>query len=274
MNSFAANDKKMVVCPLTWKLDLESKYTIESIPVNIQIKLLEVHLELLEIFEGALPALKPFRKIFEHFFTPGKEQQSCELCLKEVETRDCKYVFHSLLARDFTTMCREKVKEFYSSQIEDGKAYITYMATSGFKVICNVGDCKDMYGPHIHELRAKQIQSFVLLMTKYRTMWTQFQCWFCKIYSRESHRCSTCKSRQYCSEDCQNKDWKIHQLICSQLKAAGTQLKTDVRTKKENGKKLKDEKFREKSNICRCGKVGCLMFDTYIHKRHPFEEVD
>ena len=93
--------------------NLESKYTIESIPVNIQIKLLEVHLELLEIFEGAQPTIKPFRKIFVHFFTPGKEQQSCELCLKEVETRDCKYVFHSLLARDFKTMCREKVKDFY-----------------------------------------------------------------------------------------------------------------------------------------------------------------
>ena len=251
-----------------------------------QVKDLVKSFESLTIFEQyAGNKLQKFQTIYEQFFPTSNqatesEHHSCELCHKNVDRKNCKYVYHSYyphldpffekpenlnqkhsyysqikpVIRKPGSEEQNKVGEMslaqivvtnHDQQIDTGKAYITYNMGSGMKVICNEGGCQDVYTTHVAKYRDKIATTFLALASKYRTKFTYLKCWVCKTHSGESHRCSTCKSRQYCSRECQTKDWKIHETICARLVDAGDQVKSDSQERKEQGE-LRAEKGYKK----------------------------
>jgi len=44
------------------------------------------------------------------------------------------------------------------------------------------------------------------------------RCHCCYRVTERVHRCSSCKVKVYCSEECQQKDWKVHMLCCEDLR--------------------------------------------------------
>ena len=65
-----------------------------------------------------------------------------------------------------------------------------------------------------------------------------FHCDFC--YRRSSvHRCSGCKSRWYCGEDCQLEDWKVvHKEVCGKLSKMGRKQRLNSQKRKEEAEKV------------------------------------
>ena len=97
-----------------------------------------------------------------------------------------------------------------------------------------------------------------ILIAKYKLMILKdMKCWFCKTHSSESHRCSTCKSRLYCSKVCQNEDWTVHKMICNDLKESGTQVKTDSQERREHS--YLSEEFKDYLKGCDCGLKNCII---------------
>jgi len=214
----------------------------------------------------------------------------CELCWKAVDIKNCHYVFHSILFFDMCLMKEknrknsfmfENFKKACATMIDPEKAYITYSIGSGMRVICNEGDCKGVFMEHVAFYRISNGLSLTSIINKYEQKFADFRCWTCKLYSGKSHRCSTCKSRLYCSQECQNKDWKIHQTICNDLKESGTQVKIDSQERKENSNIYTEKKFQEQVTSCKCGKSDCemvkqikMLYGKTNNEQQTEEEVD
>ena len=215
--------------------------------------------------------LKEFKKIYEQFLPTSEqsvEEYSCEVCQNQVDKNKCQYVYHtyyphlepsfgqwetgerrpvydgtSNTGKEMSMM--EMIVTNHTQQMVEGKAYITYNIGSGLKMICNQGDCKDIYGTHVARYRDRIKANFLALLSKYRTKFCYLQCWVCKIHCGESHRCKTCKSRIYCSRECQTKDWKLHETICEQLEKAGDQVKSESQVRRQEGRIREEKVFRD-----------------------------
>jgi len=62
---------------------------------------------------------------------------------------------------------------------------------------------------------------------------TGFECDYCGLLVIKPHRCSKCKSKQYCSPECQTLDWRlIHMKLCQEYEKEGTR-KFDTKERKE-----------------------------------------
>ena len=48
-------------------------------------------------------------------------------------------------------------------------------------------------------------------------------CDFCDMKSTTLKKCGACRKMQYCSKDCQTKDWKKHKLVCATMKNINSQ---------------------------------------------------
>ena len=95
------------------------------------------------------------------------------------------------------------------------------------------------------------------MVTKYESQLYELKCWSCKLLSGNSHRCSTCRSRVYCSKECQNKDWKLHKNICEILKEDGKQIKIESHKQKAQGSNRALANFEELVKGCKCGEENC-----------------
>lgn len=228
--------------------------------------------ESLEIFDDKF-RLKKFTNIYQHFSPAFKDNQeievySCEVCQRDVFSKDTKYVYHNfhphcepwfgtdearskkhsvynvLTKADIHLNLENIILYNHNQQIEDGKPYITFAMGMGLKVICNEGECAHIYDSHIFKYRGVLSANFLGLLTRYRQEFRNLQCWTCKMYSKESHRCRSCKSRLYCSKECQTKDWKVHETICKELKEVGDQVKSDSYERKENGRIKVEEDYK------------------------------
>jgi len=47
---------------------------------------------------------------------------------------------------------------------------------------------------------------------------SQNRCDSCFHLSLKVHRCSSCKTKVYCSAECQAEDWKVHKFCCEELR--------------------------------------------------------
>ena len=198
---------------------------------------------------------------------PKINPYSCELCLTNVDPKKCHYVYNSMWFLDVelsriqgkSKMTWDEERAACASLIVEEKAYITFSIGSGLRVICNRGDCKDIYENHVAIYRIQICQLTVNMIAKYQSKFKDLKCWVCKLLSGNSHRCSTCKSRLYCSKECQNKDWNVHKTICEDLKQDGNQTKIDSHERLARGDLRATKTYEELINECRCGKVDCSM---------------
>lgn len=195
---------------------------------------------------------------------------TCEICFQDVDPKESLYVFHNLSNFEShpsveaigTESAKEKRRIFDESQIKEGIAFTTYTMGTGMETICNKDDCSEAYESEVSNCRARSLLLSSLTMTKYMARWADLQCWVCKLFSGKSHRCSICKSRLYCSPECQNKDWDLHKTICKDLKEAETQVKHDSQERKHCGDLRADDAFEIAKKGCSCVDVhgkNCLL---------------
>ena len=162
-------------------------------------------------------------------------------------------IFNGRYENKFTALVKN-----CSPRIKANTPYISYFGGSGLRVICNQGNCKDVF-ENVAYYRIYLMNHVLNIISKYQKKFSDFQCWQCKILSSKCHRCSFCKSRQYCSEQCQHKDWKTHQTFCSELKETGTQIKVDAKERREQGDSRAQRAFESCISRCKCGMEDCLM---------------
>ena len=275
IDSFDEEDIKHVRFPQVFPRTIKNKERRIIIPpLHDQVFIFREQLESLTIYDENFK-LKPFQQIYEHFASPivpeTKPQENpklnpyiCEVCSKDVDPKKCQYVFHSLRTI-YKTLDRGIYKHQITweqnmlnraSEIED-KAYINFTIGSGLRVVCNEGDCKDIFISDVLDYRSDIMHSITSRIIKYEFRFTDLQCWFCKLLSGNSHRCRACKSRLYCSLECQNKDWAIHKTICKDLKESGTQLKVDAQERKESGEMRIAKHLAKVAGGCICGQEDC-----------------
>ena len=251
-------------------------------PIYDLVSQLKTNFENLTIWDKNFRLL-PFRQITEQFETQQLKENpkghlfSCELCSKDVDPSDSVYVFHYLVTFDYqlrttaqpsieamaleTDRCSFKRLSKCISQLTEGIPYTTYVIGQGMATVCNQGSCWDAYPEEIFESRSTHLLWSSLTMSKYVARFADLQCWYCKILSRKCHRCSSCKSRFYCSAECQTNDWKNHKKICRMLQEAGSQMKSDPKERRILGDKRAEEVMQTAAKGCRCMERGhhCIL---------------
>ena len=254
------------------------EYKVFVNPQLLQVMEFREQIHTLEITDAEFN-LKPFCEIYEHFASsecnmkakpqdlPKLHLYSCELCLTDVDPDLCQYVFNSMWFFDSALtggmnrdkMTWEEQRKACASQFDEERAYITFSIGSGLRVICNKGDCKDIFVDHVAVYRIQIFHSITSMLSKYKLQFKDLKCWSCKLLSGNSHRCSTCKSRLYCSKECQNKDWNLHKSLCDDLKEDGKQIKIDSHEQKARGGDRALETFAATLKGCKCGEKDCAM---------------
>eukprot|EP00092_Neocalanus_flemingeri_P034641 GFUD01037683.1.p1 GENE.GFUD01037683.1~~GFUD01037683.1.p1 ORF type:complete len:460 (+),score=117.15 GFUD01037683.1:40-1419(+) len=65
------------------------------------------------------------------------------------------------------------------------------------------------------------------------------QCEFCHKMSQETHRCSKCRSKSYCSPECQARDWeRVHSKVCRDYRKDGTHVALGSTERRERGQRM------------------------------------
>ena len=181
----------------------------------------------------------------------------CDLCSSDVQPTESSYIFQSMgffKNRKTWDLAKEKI----ASQIRKDTAYISFNTAFDFRAICNRGSCQDEF-ENVALNRLQNFHLFTGLRLKYEEKLRDLQCWVCKQFSGRSHRCSTCKSRLYCSQECLNSDWKVHKLICKELQESGSQKKIDSLERKELGEAATKKFYDSRFDSCNCGRDDCMM---------------
>ena len=286
--SFDINDIQTVLQPryLARILDTcdgnEELQIHETFPMYDLVSLLKTSVENLHIWDKNFRLL-PFKQITKQFETrqlkrtPKGEFFSCELCSVDIDPHDSVNVFHYLVTFDFQLRAtaqpsieamaletdRSSFKRLHKciSQLTEGIPYTTYIIGQGMATICNQGSCWDAYPDEIFESRTTHMLRSSLTMSKYSAKFSDLQCSHCKVLSRKCHRCSSCKSRFYCSGECQTNDWKFHKKICKMLQETGSQLKSDPKERKILGDQRAEEVMNTAMKGCRCSDRGihCIL---------------
>lgn len=292
VQTFEYKDILRVAKHMTLKKTIKDrKYKIVVSPQYAQAIQLQEHIHSLEICDENFN-LKPFREINEHFINVSAAHDThtyykdikhlepllCELCSKQIDLTKCQYVFNSTYFFDGALsglMNRDKMpwdvqRRACASWIVEDKAYITYSIGSGMKAICNKGHCKNIFVDHVALYRVESLHSITTTIAKYGIKFKDLRCWGCRRLSGSCHRCSTCKSRLYCSKECQDKDWKIHKTICQDLKEDGKQIKIESHQHKVQGKNaaletLEGIRKKTKEQGCNCKYSNCDAVD-HVHK--------
>jgi len=84
------------------------------------------------------------------------------------------------------------------------------------------------------------------------------RCDSCYKVTEGAHRCSNCKMKLYCSELCQDNDWKVHKICCEDLKKS-----EDKRKKKEHGRRKSGKKrMIKQEDFCKEDGVSFHMIDA------------
>merc|ERR1711909_241377 len=85
------------------------------------------------------------------------------------------------------------------------------------------------------------------------------RCDSCYKVTEGGHRCSNCKMKVYCSELCQNNDWKVHKICCEDLKKSD-----DKRKKKEHGRrKAGNKRMLKQAELCEADGISFRMIDAF-----------
>merc|ERR1712059_245687 len=84
-------------------------------------------------------------------------------------------------------------------------------------------------------------------------------CDYCGVLGRKVHRCSECKTKVYCSEECLQLDWKkIHSKICNE---------GEVASKVKGGKKEREAKEEQVSDQITTDIANDLTIDPLRKER-------
>ena len=96
-------------------------------------------------------------------------------------------------------------------------------------------------------LRINKLKTSEREMEERMSLWrTVSSCDHCLKYSRKTHRCTTCKSAQYCGKGCQISDMQIHKHLCtiwkrSKIKKVKSARKKEIRMDSTLARKEKPE---------------------------------
>jgi len=109
--------------------------------------------------------------------------------------------------------------------------------------------CAVTYGPRLHftcgevlcdgQIAGAVFRNRLLLSAEALALTERFvanRCDCCYKVTERAHRCSRCKTKIYCSEDCQHTDWKVHKICCQKSFESEDQQR---RKKKGDGSKVK-----------------------------------
>ena len=148
----------------------------------------------------------PFSDLIK-FLCDGQVERKCKICAKNITVTTFFPQFHYLLDsathhEEASIICKQFVK---------GKCFVILRPT---KVYCCLS--KECF-----EIVYEQVGSILFrLMTEGTALAQRFEehrCDACFRVNDKGHRCSSCKTKVYCSPECQNKDWIVHKLCCREL---------------------------------------------------------
>ena len=62
----------------------------------------------------------------------------------------------------------------------------------------------------------KADNEMLMVYAKFKLKYTRDMCDYCDHFYRgvSGHRCSKCLTKVYCGEECKDKDWVVHKLVC------------------------------------------------------------
>eukprot|EP00092_Neocalanus_flemingeri_P000971 GFUD01001038.1.p1 GENE.GFUD01001038.1~~GFUD01001038.1.p1 ORF type:complete len:505 (+),score=143.91 GFUD01001038.1:63-1577(+) len=155
------------------------------------------------------PHLKPFIRVVE--LLCGGLQQRCSNCKEEITIGAVYYSVDDQKLPSLPFVTIGIVRKFCCTSKLCGKKVIAERKQD-FRILHSL----------IRAMRAKFIGSF---------------CDACFMVGKESHRCSGCLTKVYCSQDCLQKDWAVvHRKICARSKEEVRKVKEGRRGRKEEGK--------------------------------------
>ena len=152
---------------------------------------------------------------------PTKQTVGCSSCSLQFSTKDAQLRPDGYLHEDI---------DFVSASWK-GSSIIVHMFSFAPFFFCGAPACKetvkDLYNQE--SIRSKNSQESPDSVTI-----TGFACDHCGLHSNHPHRCSGCKSKHYCTQECQNLNWNlVHMKMCKDYKKDGNRVKLDTKDRSE-----------------------------------------
>ena len=127
------------------------------------------------------------------------------------------------------------------------KAFV-YLDLYGFRVYCCTSQkCFKKLCIHIRVTRAKLNEEFA----RSEGYANSSHCGYCFMQCSGRPRCGGCKAKVYCSKDCKEKDWEVHELFCEAL----AKEKRRYRSKKEIDQNMQERIETQDDLVMNCSKV-------------------
>jgi hypothetical protein len=157
------------------------------------------------------------------FLMKAASLETCFICQVPVPIKSCSWA-----------CAVEKTQDMIKTNLKDCSPFYRMMDGLGSVTCCGKNDCNlelnCLFQSSLTDLK------LTIELAKF-TAELIFHCDFC--YRRSSvHRCSGCKSRWYCGEDCQLEDWKVvHKEVCGKLSKMGRKQRFNSQKRKEEAEK-------------------------------------
>jgi len=174
-------------------------------------------------------SLAPFNDLLE-IYCDGELERKCKVCSDNIRIS----TFHPSFLIGEIQLLKYYAKDVFLEYEElrcghSGQNHIdTYLRQS---FLCGRISCRKK-----NELAETSFRDSLTNMSSlFRSRYKKNRCDGCYNLSIKVHRCSTCKTKIYCSEKCQAVDWKVHKYCCEGLSKSEFHQATKV--KNNSGKR-------------------------------------
>lgn len=220
------NDEKYFYRSI-FELQKISDETFDKFQSNLKLKQIVRNNNFFPVWETLLSSasdqLPEYSQLIK-MLCEGQVERKCEVCSTEITVTS----FYPQL--DVDNEQSESVENL-RNQFVEGKSCVI---TRPIKLYC----CKRTA---CRETIFQGIAIVYFQITKEGTALAQrfeeYRCDNCFMVNDQAHRCGGCKTKVYCSLECQDEDWKIHQMCCADLSQDVTHIQ---RKKKANTEKRKE----------------------------------
>jgi len=166
-----------------------------------------------KLLDMAVNKMVPFEELLQ-IYCAGQLSRKCGDCSRKIKVVTFLPYF-LITAMQGLIGNTDLMREFDASWTK-GQSYVLNATKIHFSCGKNNNRCtsnKDEVMMRCHRL----IECTVLFSASLSQRLSTNRCHCCYRVTESVHRCSSCKVKVYCSEECQHEDWTVHNLCCEDL---------------------------------------------------------
>ena len=161
-----------------------------------------------KLLDSCTEKMVPFNDLLQ-MYCGGKLERECNVCSDNISVSTFNPFF---LINDIISLNKtEGINIDYKELLVDQNHVDRFPKLS---FICRKISCRKE-----NKSSSATLEGNLVLISSYiQTLFSQNRCDSCFHLSLKVHRCSSCKTKLYCSEKCQAEDWKVHKFCCEELR--------------------------------------------------------